>query len=160
MRNISYNPIGIIHTPFKQIQNMPIQPSAASGIKGYIDIKEKFIEGLNDLDGFSHIYLLYHLHLSNSFKLKVIPFLDNQDRGLFSTRAPKRPNPIGLSVVKLIKIRDNIIDVENVDIVDGTPLLDIKPYVREMEGVTDYKIGWLSSYKEEMKSRISDKRFK
>lgn len=121
MRNISYNPIGIIHTPFKQIQNMPIQPSAASGIKGYIDIKEKFIEGLNDLDGFSHIYLLYHLHLSNSFKLKVIPFLDNQDRGLFSTRAPKRPNPIGLSVVKLIKIRDNIIDVENVDIVDGTP---------------------------------------
>jgi len=160
MNQISFKSIGIIHTPFKKIQNMPIQPSAAFGVKGHIVLNEEYIEGLSDLDGFSHIYLLYHLHLSNSFKLKVIPFLDNQERGLFSTRAPNRPNPIGLSVVKLIKIRGNIIDVENVDIVDGTPLLDIKPFVNEMEGVINCKIGWLTEFKEDIKSRISDKRFK
>jgi tRNA-Thr(GGU) m(6)t(6)A37 methyltransferase TsaA len=139
---------------------MPIQPSAAKGIKGKIVIDEKFVEGLNDLDGFSHIYLIYHLHLSKSYKLKVIPFLDDKERGVFSTRAPRRPNPIGLSVVKLNKIEKNILEIENVDIVDGTPLLDIKPYVQEMEGVNQHTIGWLSKYTNEIQFRNSDTRFK
>jgi tRNA-Thr(GGU) m(6)t(6)A37 methyltransferase TsaA len=139
---------------------MPIQPSAARGIKGQIVLNEEYIEGLCDLDGFSHIYLLYNLHLSKSYNLKVTPFLDDQKRGVFSTRAPKRPNPIGLSVVKLIKIYKNILEIENVDIVDSTPLLDIKPYVQEMEGVNQYRIGWLSKYRNEMKFKNSDKRFK
>jgi len=139
---------------------MPIQPSGAQGIKGHILINEDFIEGLDDLDGFSHIYLLYHLHLSNSYNLKVVPFLDDQLRGIFSTRAPKRPNPIGLSVVKLNKIVMNRLDIENVDMVDGTPLLDIKPYVQDIDEVDYSRIGWLSKHIKEIHSRRSDQRFK
>lgn len=160
MNEIIYKPIGIVHSSFTQVEGMPIQPSAAKGIKGQIVVNEEYVEGLCDLDGFSHIYLLFHLHLSKSYNLKVIPFLDKQHRGVFSTRAPKRPNPIGLSVVKLIKIDKNILEIENVDIVDGTPLLDIKPYVQEMEEVNQNRIGWLSKYKNEMKFQNSDKRFK
>jgi tRNA-Thr(GGU) m(6)t(6)A37 methyltransferase TsaA len=160
MNQVTYKPIGIIHSPFSQIEDMPIQSSAAKGIKGHIIINEDYVEGLCDLDGFSHIYLLYHFHLSESFRLKVTPFLDDRERGVFSTRAPKRPNPIGLSVVHLLKINSNILEIENVDIFDGTPLLDIKPYVREMEGVNHYRIGWLSKHIKEIKFKKSDKRFK
>ena len=159
MDQINFTPIGFIHSPFTQIHNMPVQPAAAKGVKGSIIINEEYVDGLSDLEGFSHIYLLYYLHLSKSYELKVIPFLDNQQRGVFSTRAPKRPNPIGLSVVKLIKIKFNIIEVENVDMIDGTPVLDIKPYIPEMEGVVDYEIGWLSDNKEKIRSQLSDKRF-
>ena len=160
MNQLVFNSIGVIHSPFKKPEGMPIQPSAAKGVKGHIILNEDLIEGLSDLDGFSHIYLLYHFHLSESYNLKVIPFLDNEYRGVFSTRAPRRPNQIGLSLVRLIKIKFNIIDIENVDIIDGTPLLDIKPYVQEMEHENHFKIGWLSKYKEDIKSRHSDKRFK
>jgi tRNA-Thr(GGU) m(6)t(6)A37 methyltransferase TsaA len=160
VNQISYTPIGIIHSPFTELGGMPIQPSAAQGIKGHILINEDFVEGLDDLDGFSHIYLLYHLHLSKSYNLKVVPFLDDQLRGIFSTRAPKRPNPIGLSVVKLNKIVMNRIDIENVDIIDGTPVLDIKPYIPDMDEADNAKIGWLSKYVKEIHSKKSDKRFK
>ena len=160
MNKITYKPIGIIHSPFLKPGNMPIQPAAALGIRGQIVINRDYTEGLSDLEGFSHLYLLYHFHLSGSFKLRVIPFLDNRKRGVFSTRAPKRPNAIGLSVVRLIEINDNILDIENVDIIDGTPLLDIKPYVREMEAVEHYRSGWLSNHMQEIKSKNSDSRFK
>jgi tRNA (adenine37-N6)-methyltransferase len=160
LNQISYTPIGIIHSPFSELDGMPIQPSAAQGIKGHILINEDLVKGLDDLDGFSHIYLLYHLHLSNSYNLKVIPFLDDQLRGIFSTRAPKRPNPIGLSVVKLIKIVLNRLEIENVDIIDGTPLLDIKPYVSDMDEVNHCRVGWLSKHLKEIHSRKSDQRFK
>ncbi len=159
MQKIIYEPIGIIHSPFSKPEGMPIQPSAGKGIRGHIIVNEAYAEGLDDLDGFSHIYLLYHLHLSKSYKLKVVPFLDDRERGLFATRAPKRPNPIGLSVVKLCGITSNRIDIENIDIVDGTPLLDIKPFVSEMNENSDYKIGWLSEYKKEINSKRSDHRF-
>ncbi len=160
MNQITFRPIGIIHSPFSKLEGMPIQPSAAKGIKGHIVVFEEYAEGLCDLDGFSHIMLLYHLHLSNSYNLKVIPFLDDQERGVFATRAPQRPNPIGLSVVKLIGIDANILKIENVDIIDGTPLLDIKPYIAEMENVNQYRIGWLSNSLKQMTSKRSDKRFK
>jgi tRNA-Thr(GGU) m(6)t(6)A37 methyltransferase TsaA len=159
MHQVIYTPIGIIHSPFTELDGMPIQPSTAKGIKGHIIIAEEYVEGINDLDGFSHIYLLYHFHLSKSYNLRIIPFLDNRPRGVFSTRAPQRPNPIGLSVVKLNQVELNRLEIENVDIIDGTPLLDIKPYVREMDGVNHYRIGWLSSYSKELKSKKSDKRF-
>lgn len=159
MNQVIYKPIGIIHSPFTQIKDMPIQSATATGIKGHININEEYVEGLSDLDGFSHIYLLYHFHLSESYSLKVIPFLDDQERGLFATRAPKRPNAIGLSVVKLIQINLDRIDIENVDIIDGTPLLDIKPYIQEIEGVGHYRIGWLAKQKKEIKSKKSDNRF-
>ena len=118
MNQISYKPIGIIHSPFTEIDGIPIQPSAAKGIKGQIVIKKEYVDGLYDLDGFSHIYLLYHLHLSTSYNLRIKPFLDDQLRGVFSTRAPRRPNPIGLSVVKLVKIDFNKLEIANVDIIE------------------------------------------
>ena len=159
MNQIKYAPIGTIHSPFNEPEGMPIQPSAGQGIRGHILIKDEFVEGLDDLEGFSHIYLLYHLHLADSYRLKVIPFLDDKLRGVFSTRAPRRPNPIGMSVVKLIHIEGNRLDIENLDIVDGTPLLDIKPYVPEMEEASHIKIGWLSGHVKDIKSRKSDRRF-
>ena len=160
MNKIIYKPIGIIHSPFLKPGNMPIQPAAALGIGGQIVINDEYAEGLSDLEGFSHLYLLYHFHLSESFSLKVTPFLDDQQRGVFSTRAPKRPNAIGLSVVRLIEINTNILDIENVDMIDGTPLLDIKPYVPDMEAVTHYRLGWLSTHINEIKAKHSDNRFK
>jgi tRNA-Thr(GGU) m(6)t(6)A37 methyltransferase TsaA len=141
--NIIYKPIGIIHSPFNKDEKVPIQPPRAKGIKGTIKLKNKFVDGLKDLDGFSHIILLYHFHLSENYSLSVVPFLDNKPRGVFATRAPRRPNAIGLSVVKLIEIEKKVLFIENVDIVDETPLLDIKPYIREFEDPGELKIGWL-----------------
>jgi len=157
---ITFQPIGIIHSPYTKLQDMPIQPSAARGVEGSIEVNKQYLPALSDLEGFSHIYLLYHFHLSKSFQQKVIPFLDHQLRGLFATRAPKRPNPIGLSVVKLNRIVENLIHIENVDIINGTPLLDIKPYVQEMEAVKDLRIGWLEKHSSKFKSQLSDERFK
>lgn len=127
MEPISLIPIGIIRTPHKNLEGMPIQPSGAQGILGTVEVEESFREGLLDLDGFSHIYLLYFFHLSKSFNLVVKPFLDNTPHGVFATRAPKRPNPIGISVVSLLGVDDRTLRVEGVDMADGTPLLDIKP---------------------------------
>jgi len=160
MNQIIYQPIGVIHSPFTSLEDMPIQPPAARGFKGQVIIKEEYLPALADLDGFSHIYLLYHLHLSTTYDLKVVPFLDDRRRGLFATRAPRRPNPIGLSMVQLLKIEGNILEIANPDVIDGTPLLDIKPYVAEMEVAEDYKIGWLSKYIDQLKEKRSDKRFK
>ena len=157
---IKFEPIGIIHSPYTKLHDMPIQPSAARGVKGRVEIYKKYLPALSDLDRFSHIYLLYHFHLTQSVQLKVIPFLDDQERGLFATRAPKRPNPIGLSVVKLIRVEEHILHIENIDVIDGTPLLDIKPYVREMEAVEDLRIGWLEKHTSRINSQLSDKRFK
>jgi len=155
-----FRPIGIIHTPFKELQNMPIQPSGAAGIRGTVDLYPEFAEGLKDLDGFSHLILLYRFHESRGYRLTVTPFLDSEPRGLFATRAPKRPNPIGLSIVKLIRIRECSLDVENVDILDGTPLLDIKPYVPEFDHQENCRVGWLEQVCGEVRNKRSDKRFR
>lgn len=157
---IVYNPLGIIHSPFKKIEGVPIQPRAAEGVTGTIDIKAEYVEGLKDLDGFSHIILLYHFHLSEGFSLGVIPFLDDEIHGVFATRAPRRPNSIGISIVKLIGIKGNVINIKNVDIIDGTPLLDIKPYVPDFDSSEEFKLGWLEKNKNQIATKRSDKRFK
>jgi tRNA-Thr(GGU) m(6)t(6)A37 methyltransferase TsaA len=157
---IKYRPIGVINSPLKDCNRAPIQPSGAKGIKGTIVMSKLFVPGLKDLDGFSHIILIYHFHLTKGFNLEVVPFLDKTSRGLFATRAPKRPNAIGLSVVKLVKIEDNKIFVENIDVVDGTPLLDIKPYVKEFDGVAKSKNGWLKDTIHQSQIIKSDSRFK
>ena len=130
---IEFHPIGVIHTSFTKLEGMPIQPACAVDVKGTVEVFKDFRSGLKDLDGFSHIILLYYFHHSHSFNLHVVPFMDSVPRGLFATRAPRRPNPIGLSVVQLDKIEDGILHIRNVDILDGTPLLDIKPYVPEFD---------------------------
>ena len=157
---IVYRPIGIIHSPFKTIDGIPIQPAAASGIQGEVSVDKEYSGGLKSLAEFSHIILIYHFHLTNGYKLEVIPFMDDVEQGLFATRAPGRPNPIGVSIVKLKSILDNVIKVENIDVIDGTPLLDIKPYVSWFDNVNDEKNGWVSKHKNDIISMKSDKRFK
>ena len=157
---MNYRPVGIIHSPFKEIEDMPIQPTGASGIQAIVEVFPEFAEGLRDLEGFSHIILLYHFHRVQESRLTVTPFLDSQPRGVFATRAPKRPNPIGLSIVKLLGIEQNILHVENVDILDGTPLLDIKPYVPEFDQHPADRVGWLEQAKGRVQRTRSDDRFR
>jgi len=139
---------------------MPIQPSGALGIRGKVVIEPQYTAGLKDLDGFSHIILLYHLHRVQGHTLTVTPFLDKQPRGLFATRAPKRPNPIGLSVVRLLEVKNEILIIEDVDILDGTPLLDIKPYIPDFDHRPGARIGWLEKSRGEVRSHRSDDRFR
>ncbi len=145
MTGITFRPIGVIHTPFEEPAGMPIQPSRARGVQGSVDVFPEFAGGLADLDGFSHIVLLYHFHRVSGHDLRVTPYLDSHERGLFATRAPRRPNPIGLSVVRLVAIHGLVMTVEDVDILDGTPLLDIKPYVSEFDRRDDVQEGWLEA---------------
>lgn len=143
MEEIIYKPIGIIHTPFKEIKGMPNQPTAAKDVEGIVEIQPEYIEGLKDIEGFSHIILVYHFHLSVGYSLMVKPFMHDHFRGVFATRSPKRPNPIGVSVVRLVKVEGGTIYVKDLDIVDGTPLLDIKPYIPDDSQRVE-RIGWLS----------------
>jgi len=157
---IELKPIGIIHTLFTKPEGMPIQPTGAAGIRGTIELFDEYHAGLKDLEGFSHIILLYHFHRSQGFNLQVVPFMDSELRGLFATRAPKRPNPIGISVVQLDKIENGVLHIQNVDIMDGTPLLDIKPYVPEFDSPQDIRTGWLGQARKTVSGRKSDDRFK
>jgi len=159
MKRIVYRPIGVIRTPFKSPKGVPIQPSAGKGIRGVVEVFPEYVEGLKDLEGFSHIILVYHFHLVKKSLLRVIPYMDNETRGVFATRAPARPNPIGISVVRLIEIRGNKLYVEDIDIVDGTPLLDIKPYVPEFDYRPKARIGWLEKRVRRLKVTRDDGRF-
>ena len=154
------NPIGIIHTPFRQLEGMPIQPAGAVGVKGTVEVFEEFRAGLKDLNEFSHIILLYIFHRSQGFELEVVPYMDTQPRGLFATRAPKRPNPIGLSTVQLDRIENGNLHVRNADILNGTPLLDIKPYVPEFDNYAQVRAGWLEHVRKTVDDRKSDDRFR
>jgi len=156
---ICFQPIGILHTPFSNLEDMPIQPRGAGGIKGELILDEQFVPGLKDLDGFSHIYLLYFFHKVTNFKLTVTPFLDHTPHGLFATRAPKRPNPIGLSVVRLVGIEGNRLLLEDVDMLDGTPVLDIKPYVPAFDQPEGVRVGWLTGRDDQAQNKRSDDRF-
>jgi tRNA-Thr(GGU) m(6)t(6)A37 methyltransferase TsaA len=156
---ITYSQIGTIHSPFDKLAGMPIQPSSEYSAAGYIELLPELTEGLKDLDGFSHIILVYHLHRSHKTSMRVVPFLDSEAHGIFATRAPHRPNPIGISVVKLTRIEDNLLYVENLDVLDGTPLLDIKPYVPEFDSPTVFKLGWLEKAKGKVHTTQSDERF-
>lgn len=141
--DILFRPIGVIHSPFHEKDTTPIQPSR-SRAAGQVEVFPEYAEGLLDLEGFSHIYLLYQFHCSEGFQLKVTPFLDNVQRGLFATRYPCRPNPIGLSLVELVERRENVLLIQGVDVLDGTPLLDIKPYVVEFDVRSNTRNGWFN----------------
>ncbi len=157
--NITLKPIGVIHSSFKEPASMPIQSSGVSDAKGHIEIFPEFVDGIRDLNGFSHIYVLFYFHLSQSYNLTPIPFLDTVPRGLFSTRAPRRPNPIGLSIVTIEDIKDNIIQISGIDMVDKTPLLDIKPFIPNFEPKDNVRTGWMTKSPEEILKKKSDERF-
>lgn len=159
MREIRYTPIGIIHSPFKDTKGMPIQPAGARGIKGTVKIEAEYSDGLEDIEGFSHIILIYHFHLSSGYSLRVKPFLDDNLRGVFATRAPRRPTPIGISVVRLVKREGCLLHIEDVDVLDGTPLLDIKPYVPKFDIREPERTGWLSKRAGKADKMKADRRF-
>lgn len=159
MNEIRYKPIGIIHSPYKEPRGTPIQPTAAKDVEGTVEIFHEYAEGLKDIEGFSHIILVYHFHLSKEFSLKIKPYMDNSLREVFATRSPSRPNPIGISVVRLIRVKGNILHIRDVDIVDGTPLLDIKPYVPEFDVRKVEKIGWLEKKVKKLHKIKDDGRF-
>lgn len=156
---INYQPIGFIKTPYKNIEDMPIQPCGALQVQGQLIVYPEYTHGLTDLKGFSHIYLIYHFHKVQDYKLIVTPFLDDKPHGVFATRAPKRPNPIGLSIVRLVSIENNVLILENVDILDGTPILDIKPYVPAFDQQNNARVGWLTNSDDDIKTKRSDERF-
>lgn len=142
METIIYKPIGIIRTPFSRKEDTPIQGCFSTNSQGYIELFTEYVAGLQDIEGFSHLILLYYFHQAEGFELLTIPFLDKEKKGIFAIRHFARPNPIGLSVVKLIKVQDNILEIGELDMLDGTPLLDIKPYVPEFDIKDHVRNGW------------------
>jgi len=159
---INLRQIATIHSPFAELENMPVQPKGASETIATIEFKKEFQDGLKDLDGFSHLYLIYYFHKVNNHKLSVIPFNDktNTQRGVFATRTPMHPNSIGLSVVELVEVKENIVTIKGVDILDGTPLLDIKPYIENFDKIEgETRSGWMKSSHNEVSQKRSDDRF-
>ncbi|OQX72110.1 MAG: tRNA (N6-threonylcarbamoyladenosine(37)-N6)-methyltransferase TrmO [Bacteroidetes bacterium 4484_249] len=159
MNKIIFKPIGVIQSPFSEPKGTPIQPSAAENIEGSVKVFPEFAGGLKDIEGFSHIILIYYFHLSKKSSLLVTPFMDLHQHGVFATRAPARPNPIGFSVVKLEKVEENTLLVKDIDIIDGTPLLDIKPCVPEFDFSKVAKTGWLESNVQNLTNKKDDGRF-
>jgi len=159
MKEIVYKPIGIIRSPFKNAKGMPIQPTGAEGVAGTVGMFPEYCAGFKDIEGFSHIILLYHFHLSGEYSLEVMPYMDENTHGVFATRIPGRPNPIGISVVRLIKVEGCILHIQDVDILDGTPLLDIKPYVPDFDARITERVGWLSGKSCNVDKKRADGRF-
>jgi tRNA-Thr(GGU) m(6)t(6)A37 methyltransferase TsaA len=159
MFEIQYTPIGVIHSPFKEPKGTPIQPKGGKGVEGTVEVFPEYVEGLKDLEGFSHIVLVFHFHLTKGYSLQVKPYLDDKEHGVFATRAPSRPNPIGISVVRLVTVQGNVLHIRDLDMIDGTPLLDIKPYVPEMSASEVEKIGWLEGKTKKLEETIDDGRF-
>ncbi|MDF2873577.1 MAG: trmO [Sporomusa sp.] len=156
---INYTPIGTIHSPFKEPKGTPIQPTAALDIAGVIEINPEYAEGLKDIEGFSHLILIYHFHLLKSSSLLVKPFLDNELHGIFATRSPSRPNLLGFSVVRLTRVEGNKLHILDVDIVDGTPLLDVKPYVSKFDSRETVRNGWFEKNIHKLSITTDDGRF-
>ena len=156
---IHYQPIGIIHTPFTEPKGTPIQTTAAQDVTGTIEIYSEFAEGLKDIEGFSHLILIYHLHLIKKSNLLVKPFLGNDLHGIFATRSPGRPNPIGFSIVRLTHVEGSVLTIADVDIVDQTPLLDLKPYVGEFDVRPVAKSGWFEQNLHKLPFTKDDGRF-
>ena len=141
-----FQSIGVIHSPHKEISKIPIQPVFCNDIEGTVVLDIEYADGLKDLQGFSHIYLFYYFHQSRKICLRLKPYLSDQEYGIFATRAPHRPNKLGMSLVRLVRIKDNILHIKDIDILDGTPLLDIKPYVSHFDSRENVKNGWLEKH--------------
>jgi tRNA-Thr(GGU) m(6)t(6)A37 methyltransferase TsaA len=156
-RKVHLKPIGVIRTGFRQAAGTPIQSSRAGDATGTVEVFPEFAPGLKDLDGFERIWLIYWFDRAPEPRLSVTPFLDDRERGVFATRAPARPNPIGMSPVRLIRIAGNTLEVAGVDILDETPLLDIKPYVPEFDSHAVERSGWFGRAQE--RRSVADARF-
>jgi len=158
--SVTYRPIGVIRSEHVAMEKTPIQPAYARGCKGRVEVLPEFAEGLRDMDGFSHIYLIYHLHRAGPPQLVVKPFVQDAERGVFATRAPCRPNALGLSIVELVRREGNVLHIDYVDILDGTPLLDIKPYIARFDCMETTRNGWQDEVDEETARRRGRRDYK
>jgi tRNA-Thr(GGU) m(6)t(6)A37 methyltransferase TsaA len=160
--HVAYRPIGVLRSPHTEVAGMPIQPVGARGVAGHVEVAGEFIEGLLDLEHFSHVILIYHLHRIEGYDLQVLPFLDTKRHGIFATRSPKRPNAIGFSVLELAGVdhQSGHVLLRNVDILDGTPVLDIKPYVPAFDVWPAERIGWFAGKAEDAETCKADERFR
>ena len=145
-KKITVKPIGVIHTSYKDSKGMPIQGKFEENVEGQIEIFPEYVQGLKDIEGFSHLILIYYFNKAKEERLVGKPFLEDESHGIFAIRSPMRPNRIGFSIVKLEKIQDNVITFSEVDILDNTPLLDIKPYVSHFDSRKNVKNGWLDKH--------------
>jgi tRNA-Thr(GGU) m(6)t(6)A37 methyltransferase TsaA len=160
MSSLAYRPVGVIHSPLKEAFGAPIQSVAARDVEGVVELFPQYAEGLRDIDGFSHLILIYHFHLSDNSSLIVRPYLDDETHGVFATRAPARPNPIGISVVRLTRVHGTRLHITGVDMLDGTPVLDIKPYIPQFDAIETKKIGWLKDRVRMVEETKDDGRFR
>ena len=159
--SVAFTPIGIVRSPFTRVEDMPIQPAGAREVEGTVELLPEYASALADLEGFSHLILLYHFHRAKPYSPTVTPFLDKTPRGLFATRAPARPNPIGLSVVELVAVEGHVLRLRGVDILDGTPLLDLKPCVPAFDAPQgEVRTGWIAANAARTAAARSDDRFK
>ncbi|HEY5317008.1 MAG TPA: tRNA (N6-threonylcarbamoyladenosine(37)-N6)-methyltransferase TrmO [Solirubrobacteraceae bacterium] len=158
-REICYRPVGVLRSPFTRLEGMPLQSVAAGEVRARIEMDDELAPGLKDLDGFSHLHLVSHLHRGAPGGLEVVPFLDDTVRGIFATRSPRHPNPIGISVVRLLAVSGTVLEIAGVDLVDGTPILDIKPYVPAFDSFAAERTGWLEKAAERVHDVTADRRF-
>jgi tRNA-Thr(GGU) m(6)t(6)A37 methyltransferase TsaA len=156
---IAYQVIGVVRSPWITLEGMPLQSVAAPEVHGQIDIHSSLVPGLADLEDFSHLHVIAHLHRGAPGGLTVVPFLDDTPRGIFATRSPRHPNPIGISVVRLLAVRGAILEIAGVDLLDGTPVLDIKPYVPAFDTVAAERTGWLERAAQRVHEVRADARF-
>ncbi len=159
MSEIVFRPIGTVRSPFHEPAGTPVQAAASRTAVGVIEIFPEYQAGLQDLEGFSHLILIYHCHLAKGFSLKTKAFLDNREHGVFATRAPARPNPIGISTVRLERVEGARLYIREVDIVDGTPLLDLKPYVPRFDCFPEAQSGWFEANLAKLDQARDDGRF-
>ena len=146
MNQIIMHPIGVIHTPYMESKDIPIQGRFRDNVEAWVELKGEYVKGLKDLDKFSHAILIYYFHRSNREEIKGKPFLENDSHGIFAIRSPHRPNHIGFSIVKIKSIKGNKMYFTEVDILDGAPLLDIKPYVKHFDSRNNVVSGWLDKH--------------
>ena len=146
MNKIILHPIGMIYSPYKESKDIPIQGRFKDDIEAWVELKDEYVKGLKDLDKFSHAILLYYFHKSDKENITGKPFLEDDEHGIFAIRSPNRPNHIGFSVVKIKRIQENKVYFSEVDMIDGTPLLDIKPYVKYFDSRENVVSGWLDKH--------------
>ena len=157
--HLTYRSISIVRSPFSQPAGMPIQPSRAHAVEGSLELEPEYWSGLQDLDGFSHLLLVAHLHRTGPAQMQVVPFLDTRAHGIFATRAPARPNPIAVSVLRILRVEPGRVQVAELDLLDGTPILDIKPYVPEFDARADASSGWYADAARKGECVVADDRF-
>jgi tRNA-Thr(GGU) m(6)t(6)A37 methyltransferase TsaA len=156
---IHYTPIGVVRSPFREEVGMPIQSTVAEDVIGTVELQPAYTAGLQDVAAFSHLFLLCHLHRAKGLALIVTPFLDDQPHGIFATRSPKRPNPISLSIVRLLRVDGCTLHVAGLDVIDGTPVLDLKPYIPRFDVRETEQIGWYAGRLQHLNEVRADGRF-